>query len=346
MTNNRTIYYDILRIIATLAVITIHVCAQDMFQIPVGTYRWNVINVYYSISRWAAPMFVMISGGLFLAKDRTIKEMYSKYIFRIVTAFIFWSLFYAGSIMMVGASRKDIIESIFTGNYHMWFLFMIVGMYMLTPLLRKIVTDDLLIKYFLELSFVFAVFLPQLIKIVGLFSGYYSEYIANIIKNLDMYFVMGYSFYFVLGYYISTHTINNKIKTIIYLLGGVCFITTIIGSYIVTARANKIVEIFYDTFSINIFGEILFVFILIKDFSERIVISENVNRILSQLSKYTFGAYLVHAFIIRVLYRIGLTALTFNPVVSIPVIVIAVFIISMIISKIISCIPVANRLIV
>ena len=94
--NNRVIYFDYLRIMATIAVIVLHVAGQNFYAPGVNTYEWHVFNIYDSIVRWAVPIFVMISGALFLntEKQLNIKALYTKNIFRILNDFIFLSLIY------------------------------------------------------------------------------------------------------------------------------------------------------------------------------------------------------------------------------------------------------------
>ena len=154
ISQNRVVYLDVLRILATFAVITIHVCTQNWNRVPLNSYEWNVFNIYSSFSRWAVPIFVMISGALFLDNRRTIniKKLYTKNILRIITAFIFWSMLYAIIENVVfGKNRVNIklfIRSFIVGHYHLWFLPMILGLYILTPILRKITSDKKTTEYF------------------------------------------------------------------------------------------------------------------------------------------------------------------------------------------------------
>ena len=85
----RAYHLDFLRVFATFAVMVLHLAAQNWDKINVKTFEWNVFNFYNSIVRWAVPVFVMISGALFLSKDIQLKKIFSKYILRIVTAFLF-----------------------------------------------------------------------------------------------------------------------------------------------------------------------------------------------------------------------------------------------------------------
>lgn len=91
---NRIEYLDLLRIIAIFGVVVLHVAAQNWVKEFTNVFNWNVYNVYDSLVRWTVPVFVMISGTLFLSKEYSIKKIHSKKIFRIITALGFWSVVY------------------------------------------------------------------------------------------------------------------------------------------------------------------------------------------------------------------------------------------------------------
>lgn len=78
--NERKYELNIMRIMSVLGVITIHVSTGFLER----------------IASFAVPLFVMISGALWLDRDKevTIKKLWTKNIFRIITAFLFWSLSY------------------------------------------------------------------------------------------------------------------------------------------------------------------------------------------------------------------------------------------------------------
>ena len=90
------IYADLLRIIATFAVIVLHVSASKWYDTPVKDFNWQIYNLYDSLVRWAVPIFVMLSGMFFLNPEKFIptSNIIKKYIFRILLAIIVWGLFY------------------------------------------------------------------------------------------------------------------------------------------------------------------------------------------------------------------------------------------------------------
>ena len=70
-TNGRILYFDFLRVFATLAVMVLHVGAQNWYGTNVSSFEWQTFNFFHSVTRFAVPIFVMISGALFLNKRET-----------------------------------------------------------------------------------------------------------------------------------------------------------------------------------------------------------------------------------------------------------------------------------
>ena len=103
--------------------------------------NWWVSNIYGSLSAWMIPVFMMISGASFLEPRRNVtpKKLYQKNIVRMLSAFAFWTVFYAVYNIVSGQElHNDFVTMIFEGHFHLWFIPMIIGMYMLTPLLRPV----------------------------------------------------------------------------------------------------------------------------------------------------------------------------------------------------------------
>ena len=76
----------------------------------------------------------------------------------------------------------------------------------------------------------------------------------------------------------------------------------------------------------------------------RLYNNNRINAFVQKLSKYSFGAYLVHALVIEQLnYRAGINSLSFNSGFSVVCIGIIVFIISFMISAILNNIPIIKK---
>lgn len=153
------------------------------------TYEWNMMNFYDSISRWGVPILVMISGSLFLSRDISLERLYKKNILKLVIVFIIWSLCYSSIFnIIVSYSLKNFISAFIKGHYHLWFLYMIIGLYMITPFLRKIIEDERMTRYFLLLAFVFSVIIPEITSVINVFSEEYGEWVERVVNQAHIKF--------------------------------------------------------------------------------------------------------------------------------------------------------------
>lgn len=128
--NKRIVYLDILRMVACLGVILIHV-SDDEFQVSFPSLDWYISVVYESLAHWAVPVFVMVSGALFLNPNKalSIEILLKKYIPRLLYAYCFWWIFYGIVNTIVASVQRDslvIRPSFFIPHFHLWFIPMLV----------------------------------------------------------------------------------------------------------------------------------------------------------------------------------------------------------------------------
>ena len=337
-TETRCHYFDFLRVAGAFAVMALHVAASKWGTTDIHTFEWEAMNFYDSIVRWAVPVFVMISGALFLSRDIPVRKIYGKYIFRIFTAFVVWSFVYVClNCVDMGILGVDFIEGRFL---HMWFLFMIAGLYMIVPFAKKIAESESLTKYFLALAFLFAFVLPQSVEIISLFSKDYGEIAGTIADHFHLHFVAGFTGYFLLGYVLNNAQISRRAERLIYFAGIIGFAATVFMSLRASLFIGK-PSGFYNDHTVNVMFESISVFVFFKSKFNR------PSRIIQTLSQYSFGAYLVHVAVIGlIINKLGLNTLTFNPLLSIPVISVIVFVISFAISAALNQIPFISKYIV
>ena len=352
---SRVLYFDFLRIVAMIAVITLHTAASNWGSIDIHSFSWRTFNFFDAIVRWGVPVFTMISGALFLgnARELKIKTLYFKNVLRLVVAFLFWSVAYATALFIFGdRSIRTFVAHVIQGHYHMWFLFMIVGLYIITPLLRKITADKKATQYFLILSLIFTFVIPAIllgIKIVDKYVGANGDllnFANSVYGNVNYHFTLGYSTYFVLGYYLHTTEISKKVEKAIYILGILGFAATIILTKYISYYLGSPNGTFYGNMTINVLLESVAVFTLAKCRISKIIQGGRTEKIIKRLSKYSFGIYLVHAGFISVLGKLGLTTLSFNPILAVIVIVAIVFALSYCVSAVLNRIPYINKYIV
>lgn len=332
---SRLVYLDYLRVLATIFVIVNHTANDGFSYVDVTNARWNIYNFYASLSRWPIGIFVMISGILFLGRDIDAKKIFSKYVLRIVVAFFGWKLIYA---LYIGASTgvwANGLDSFLTGPYHLWYLPMIVGIYICTPIFRLIVKDEKITRYYLILAFIFAFVVPE----VKSFSNVYLTgaiqtsvyFVANTASDMYMDVVMGYGFFYVLGYYLHNKKIELKEEIVIYILGILGFAATVILDGV--AKVNT----FYGSFTVNVCFEAVSLYVLFKC---RLRELDLINKIVTFLGSVSFGAYLVHVILLSVwgIY-LHISVESVNPVISVPVIAIGTYLVASFISFVLSKIP-------
>lgn len=343
----RVLYLDLLRIFCIFSMMLLHVSAIPWYSVPVSSFAWQVLNVYDSSVRFCVPVFVMISGVFFLDPNRnvTINKLFSKNILRIATAFLFWSACYAGlkNIFKYRAVHATMLSSLLKdflmGHYHLWFLFTLVGLYLIVPFLRKICESKRLMQYYLLLSFVFAWLMPLLQKIPA-----FGSWLSTLVGQANLNFFLGYSGYFVLGSYLYRYPLSGRARKGAFALGGVSVLFTICATYVVSLRQGAPTGQFYDFPLINTCLASIAVFVFFQHKVSRLSFSAQAVQKILLLSKLSFGMYLVHEFI-NILCKefLHFTALSFFPVLSVPVIAALVFAVSFCMIYPISKIPVLNR---
>jgi len=140
---------DTARWLAALAVVLLHCAAVPVSDAGrYGSGAWLAANIYDSAVRWCVPVFVMISGALLLAPERTepLRRYYLKRAARVCLPLVFWTVFYlAWSALLahLDDGREDArlwLAKLAEGTpyYHLWYLYMIVGLYLFAPFVREI----------------------------------------------------------------------------------------------------------------------------------------------------------------------------------------------------------------
>lgn len=344
--SDRVVYFDYLKVFAAFMVVILHVSAQTFYVADVNSIEWQTSIFYHGI-RWSVPVFVMISGALFLDKENSVKKLYFKYCFRMVTSYIIWSVVYV-LFFHEYKGERDLVIALINGYYHMWYILMIIGLYICVPIIKMLVENEEIMKYYMLLSFVFAFFVPWITTLTYDFANELLiggvKAISSDISSMCMNVVTGYVSYFILGYYLNKTDFNKQRRKLIYLLGLIGFAATVGFNLLVALKTQVFCEKYDGYFNVNVLLQSIAVFVWFKYQKYN---WNKLNLFIHKLSKYSFGAYLVHALIIGQLnVRFGLNASSFHPVISIPCLAVLVFVISMIISAILNQIPIIKKYIV
>ena len=209
-------------------------------------------------------------------------------------------------------------------HYHLWYLYMLIGIYVLVPVYRIFIKHarkkdiEYLIKIFIifGITFNFIKNTSRLVHPLLQFSSYsFSELIS-------------YSGYFFAGYYFKKYPVSKRFFYIIISLGLLAFLITIIATSVITKKTGSPNELFFGNLYPLTLLESFFVYLVFKALFENKTFKRQ-QMIIITLSNYSFGIYLIHALIIEELSRIGVNANTMHSLFSIPLISLAVFMISL-----------------
>ncbi|MBN1361400.1 MAG: acyltransferase family protein [Sedimentisphaerales bacterium] len=139
-------YINWLRIIAIYLVVTAHVAIWQAMASETFTFNWWVGGWLFYLAHVSIPIFVMISGALLLDDSRreSAGQFYRRRMVRVGIPLVVWTCVYLAVRVFLDAeelSPAGALRLILTGDpyYHLWFLYMIVGLYVITPPLRTFV---------------------------------------------------------------------------------------------------------------------------------------------------------------------------------------------------------------
>ncbi|MGE3727506.1 MAG: acyltransferase [Candidatus Sericytochromatia bacterium] len=290
----RLVYADALRVFAILMVVVLHTSARALTKSPAFGEVWWAGNLFDSLSRWSVPVFVMLSGALLLSAPRSeglgffLRRRFSK----IVLPFLVWStvyLLFRWLLLKEPLTLGHILPAFLhePAFYHLWFMYVILGLYLITPLLRSWLkqasNQDL--QYFFCLWVLFVSFLPM------------SKHLWGLDLGIQLEFLTGYAGYFVLGYYLH----QQKSLPTPWLWGA--FISgamlTVGGTWFLTLKKQgHLDQALFSYFSPNVLLMSVGVYGLFKG-SQRLGEGQ-IPRWLLGLSQSSFGIYLCHPLLLAV----------------------------------------------
>lgn len=344
----REFKYDVMRALAAFSVVVIHVCAMQWRELSVESAGWAILTIWDMLCKFGPPLFFMISGRFFLSEEHeySVKEILTKKIPRLAAAFLAWSSVYTViNIIRVDSLRESwkwIFIEFFTGEYHMWFLFAIAGLYLITPLLKPLVSRDKYCRYFLMLFLMFQLLLPFLAKLPMI-----RAFVMPIQEKMQMHYVLGFTGYYILGYFLNKHTFSVKTRYVCYVLGLLGASFSIIATLAVSRDTGVANETYAEYLTWNVAAESVAVYIGVQQLAAQYTGLENTKFAygIGIIAKYSFGIYLAHPLFLWVFNWLGFLPDIFTPVLSVPVISAIAMLLSFLLSWILRKLPVVGKLI-
>lgn len=345
--NNRLFWIDIIRIIAIIAVVAIHVEDSFIFywnKIPLTD--WWASNIYNGFIRFPVPIFLILSGYLLLDKQEDDKIFFSKRFSKVVIPLVAWSMIYwvfKNNYNVLSLFTVSFVQQLFANKiyFHLYFLYVIIGLYLITPLLRRILVHASAydVRYYLVL-WLFFVPISSLLGLLGYRNG-----IPLVAATWD------FGFFFI-GYVIKKTRITKKIVYLSSLLVIVSIVVTIIGTYYLTGRSENFYGSVHVLFAITSVTYSPCLFILIQAIFSRfsVGIGSASGKLINAIGRATMGIYLVHPmllhFIVHGVSGIRLLSVkVLSPIVSIPLVTFLLVVLSFIIVLILQKVPLLKKIV-
>lgn len=339
----REYYIDIARVFSMVSVILIHVGAINWYDAPFSLYPWGVMNLFDLMARYCVPVFLMISGYIFLdpVRNISVKKIYTRYLPRLIAAFFFWSFLYALITSGFLTQRTlgngvgmQLLKDTFWGHYHMWYMYLIVAFYIITPALRPIAANRKAMKYFLIISYIFSYLIPTIQMIPFIY-----EHTARYTGRLELSFISGYVFYYLAGYYFGSEDFTRRDKKIIYTLGVIGFVFAVVctSAYVIINQYPD--SSFHEYYTAGVPLYSLAAFLCFKDLYKNVNENTKGMKVIMWLSKMSFGVYMAHDFGLIVFKKIGLTPSICTPFISMPLLTVLDLGITLAIVWVVSLIP-------
>jgi surface polysaccharide O-acyltransferase-like enzyme len=333
--SNNIQWLDTLRALAMLGVIVIHI-SSPLVNMSYGEnmHYWWIGNIADSTVRFAVPVFLMLSGATLLGKEYKLGEFYKRRFTRVLMPFLFWMIVYWAYrwLMLKTWQQPHELQAILSWagklflkegiSKHFWYVYLIVFIYLFVPFLGKglRIMNQFVISSILFLWIILTFAFKSVPLNMYSWSGDYGSKFGG-------YFL--YTGYLMLGYYlIKLPVYSRKIRYLAAIIFILSVAVSAVCTYFFSHKAHKIDLSMYSYLSVNTIIQSIALFMWIKDTSIK---NKYISLVLSTISSYSYGIYLVHIMIIGILFQNGIYWNVAYPLISLPLLLLIVLVCSFVI---------------
>lgn len=300
---------DVLRVVACLLVVWQH--ASEYYYIapdltPVRESSTYAIGFLTSLCRASVPLFVMVSGYFLLPMRGTATAFFRRRLPRILGPFVFWCVAYAVYFVFSrGDSWAQCVENIVhipvnfgTEIGHLWYVYMLLGLYLLVPILSpwlQTVSKRALQGYLA---------LWAATSLLGYVHLLFSEVLGECYWNPTpmLYYFTGFVGYFVLGFYLRRFGTPSLSASWMMLIVGYAVTALVFNTRIETAPTISDLELSWQQCSGNVALMTVGFFGIIR--SLRWEGQDTVGRFVSDAAGKGYAIYLAHIIILSELSKL------------------------------------------
>lgn len=318
-------YAEWLRIIAAFTVVFQHTVTSAWYDTPVSSPDFFVLNFLNSLSRFGVGVFIMISGAFMLSPKyaHPPKKILTYNLPKIIILIVTWGLAYGFlNVICQSGDWVDYVSTpitLFTQPAtHLWFLYTLAGLYLITPALRVFTKNasPRMVLYVIGLFFMFGLVLPTANHLLFKLAHF------TIYKNIGIQGSTTFAGFYLSGFYIAHYGLGPKVRKILYSLAGISwFISFFYSTYFSIAR-DAPNEYFFGNFRPMTF---LIAAAIFCYFRTKYGNTTTDKAKLIAMSKCMLGVYLVHPMFIKIFYGLHLSMLIPHPIVTAPLMAVVFF---------------------
>lgn len=139
--------YDAIRLFAVVAIVVLHTAANGVTRLLLGSPDWWLANFLDSAARAGVPLFLMLTGALLLNRPvEPATQFYRRRFHKLGMPLLLWSAFYLiwsalkAKVKQQPYQLDQAVDALLSGTpyFHLWFIFMLAGVYLVLPWLRLI----------------------------------------------------------------------------------------------------------------------------------------------------------------------------------------------------------------
>lgn len=287
-------YFDVLNIIACLAVLILH-HNGIVWQFS-KSWSWRISLLVECAFYWAVPIFLMLSGETLMnyRQKYSTRTFFKKRFIRTVIPWLCWSIIIliwkvsTGQITLESYNMLYIMNLILGNKVEnvYWFFMTLFGIYLCMPVLANLVKNRKVLWYIVGTAFIMYSCFPVINQIIG------------INMSITIPVASGLIIFPVLGYLLATMELRRKTRFWLYASAIMATMFRYIYTYIWSYRT--------ETTDVSIKGYEKFysvllaaaVFVLIKSIRWDNILKQKSKEFLHTLASYSFGVYLIHMIVI------------------------------------------------
>lgn len=298
----RLVFLDALRVLAIVLVVILHAMAPVLVDTKqLGQPGWYLCMLQNPINRAGVPLFFMISG-LLLLQDPAIHtplSFYRRRLPRLLLPLAVWN-----GIYLLLRTRPDSFRSSFedyfrtlltNGScYHMWFIYTILGIYLVAPVLGFLAQRGG--RTYLMILLAAAVFPTSILPLINRVLPFQAVVYTPMAEGL-----LGY---FILGFLLGTTEVPRPARMAVYLAGGAGYCTDLFTD-LATSTAQSIPIPSQNVYRLSHYFVAAALFLWVRSFLQkhpraRLAAAGPLER----LSRLSFGVFWVHILLLEFIARL------------------------------------------